>query len=277
MSTSTVRAGIVPAALTCLLTLVSAGGGSRADETPSLSPSRPVAADGELTLFLAGDAIITQPWSADRAPDFLALVDEIRGADAAVVSLEMLFHEYRGYAQADSGGGYVAARPAIAAELAWAGVDLVAHANNHSFDYGSIGVLENLENVAQAGLVLAGSGKDLQSARAPAYFPHPDGKVALVSTASTFAPYGKASRSRPDLHGRPGLNPLTTEAGRYLEIPPFAARTLWGAAELAGVPHQRLDEHGSSCSGCSSASVTILDCAMGGGLTLVTSRAIWPR
>jgi hypothetical protein len=80
MSTSTIRVGILPAALTCLLTLVSAGGGSCADETPSLSPSRPVVADGELTLFLAGDAIITQPWSADRAPDFLALVDEIRGA-----------------------------------------------------------------------------------------------------------------------------------------------------------------------------------------------------
>ena len=66
---------------------------------------------------MAGDAIITQPWSADRAPDFLALVGEIRGADAAVVNLEMLFHTYKGYAQADSGGTYMAADPEIAAEL----------------------------------------------------------------------------------------------------------------------------------------------------------------
>ena len=193
-------------------------------------------------MFLAGDAIITQPWSNDRDPRFLALVDEIRGADVAAVNLEMLFHEYQGYAQADSGGGYVAARPAIAAELAWAGIDMVANANNHTFDYGSEGVLENLDNVARAGLVLAGSGKDLQAARAPAYFAHPDGTVALVSTASTFTPYGKASRSRSDLHGRPGLNPLGTEPARYLELPPSAAHAAWGAAELLGLPRRRLDD-----------------------------------
>jgi poly-gamma-glutamate capsule biosynthesis protein CapA/YwtB (metallophosphatase superfamily) len=225
------RTRAVPAIAACLATFVLTGGKTSAGGT----------ADGELTLFLAGDTIITQPWSADRDPDFLALVDEIRGADMAAVNLEMLFHEYRGYAQADSGGGYVAARPAIAAELAWAGVDLVAHANNHTFDYGSIGVLENLDNVARAGLGLAGSGEDLQAARAPAYFAHPDGTVALVAAASTFTPYGRASRSRPDLHGRPGLNPLATTPGPYIEVPGPVARATWGAAELLGLPRRRLD------------------------------------
>ena len=241
MSTSTICAGIIPAALTCLLTLVSAGGVACAVETPSLLPSRPVAADGELRLFLAGDSIITRPWSADRAPDFLALVGEIRGADAAVVNLEMLFHTYKGYAQADSGGTYMAADPEIAAELAWAGVDMVANANNHTFDYGSLGVLENLDNVAKAGLVLAGAGKDLQSARAPAYFPHADGTVALVSAASSFVPYGKASRSRPDMHGRPGLNPLTAKPVRYVALPNFLARGVRSAANLFDLPYRELD------------------------------------
>ena len=141
----------VPTIALCLVILVLTGEKSCAGGV----------ADGELSLFLAGDAIITQPWSNDRDPRFLALVDEIRGADVAAVNLEMLFHAYQGYAQADSGGGYVAARPAIAAELAWAGIDMVANANNHTFDYGSEGVLENLDNVARAGLVLGGSGKDL--------------------------------------------------------------------------------------------------------------------
>ena len=117
-------------------------------------------------------------------------------------------------------------------------------------------MLENLDNVARAGLVLAGSGKDLQSARAPAYFAHPDGTVALVSTASTFTPYGKASRSRPDLHGRPGLNPLTTEPRRYLELPPSAARRCGVRPSLPGFPTSALTSNGSSCSGCSSAPVT---------------------
>ena len=100
------------------------------------------------------------------------------------------------------------AAPSLLKEITWAGFDMVAHANNHAFDYGSIGVLETLENVEKAGLVLAGSGKDLQSARAPAYFKGANGTVALVATASTYIPYGRAGASRPDLHGRPGLNPL---------------------------------------------------------------------
>jgi poly-gamma-glutamate capsule biosynthesis protein CapA/YwtB (metallophosphatase superfamily) len=199
-------------------------------------------ADGELTLFLAGDTIMPLPWSEDRDPDFLALVQEIRGADLAVVNLEVTLHAYRGHAQADSGGGWLSGPPGIAHELAWAGVDMVSTANNHSFDWGSIGVVENIDSLAKAGLLWAGTGRDLQSARAPAHFEHPDGKVALVATASTFTPYGKASRSRPDVHGRPGLNPLTNEPRRHVELPPFVARAVLGAAELVGVPGRRLDE-----------------------------------
>ena len=226
------RVRAVPTLAACLVTFV----------LSSTTSSAGGAADGEFTLFLAGDTVITERWSDDHDPDLKPLLDEIRGADVAVVNLEMLFHEYRGYAQADSGGGYVAADPAVAIDLAWAGIDMLANANNHAFDYGSLGVLENLDNVARAGLLLAGSGKDLQAARTPAYFMHPDGTVALVAAAATFTPYGRASRSRPDLHGRPGVNPLATEPGRYLELPPPAARAVWGVAEMLGLPRRRLDE-----------------------------------
>jgi poly-gamma-glutamate synthesis protein (capsule biosynthesis protein) len=162
----------------------------------------------ELSMFIAGDTIITQPWSHFDEPEFLRLIARIRGADAALANLETVIHEFKGYAQRHAGGLHLASPPTIAKELVWAGFDIVGHANNHTFDYGSIGVLENLENVRKAGLVLAGSGKDLQQARAPAYFRTPKGTVALVSTASTFTEYGRASPSRPDLRGRPGLNPL---------------------------------------------------------------------
>jgi poly-gamma-glutamate capsule biosynthesis protein CapA/YwtB (metallophosphatase superfamily) len=162
----------------------------------------------ELRLFLAGDAIIVRPWSQVEDPAFLALVDQIRDADVAIANLETIIHDFKGYAQQDAGGTYMASPSEIASELTWAGFDMVAHANNHTFDYGSIGVLENLENVETAGLKLAGSGKDLQHARAPAFFHSPRGTVALVSTTSTYTPYGRASISRPELPGRPGVNPL---------------------------------------------------------------------
>jgi poly-gamma-glutamate capsule biosynthesis protein CapA/YwtB (metallophosphatase superfamily) len=222
------------AAVACLTAVEPAAGPSQVTESPSPLVGQPPGPDAALTLFLAGDAIITQTWSMDSDPAFLALVDEIRGADLAIINLELVLHTYKGYAQADSGGSWLGARPEIAAELAWAGVDMVATANNHSFDWGSTGILETLESVTRAGLVPAGTGKDLQSARAPAYRRHPDGTVALVSTASTFTPYGQASPSRPDVHGRPGLNPLTADAG-------FLTRTLWRTAARAGVPPERLD------------------------------------
>ena len=58
----------------------------------------------EITLLLAGDALITRPWSHVREADFLGLIDEIRAADVAIVNLETVIHEFKGHAQADSGG-----------------------------------------------------------------------------------------------------------------------------------------------------------------------------
>jgi hypothetical protein len=83
-----------------------------------------------------------------------------------------------------------------------------------------MGVLENLENVGKAGIVLAGCGKDLQRARAAAYFRTSKGTVALVSTTSNFKDYGRASPSRPDLHGRPGLKPLGVSGHSQIPLPP---------------------------------------------------------
>ncbi len=162
----------------------------------------------ELSLLIGGDMVLTQPWSRDPDPAFRDLVDVLRSADVTLVNLEEVINDFHGYAQAHGDGGWLAARREIAREVAWAGIDMVSHANNHSFDYGSLGVLENLKNVREAGIVLAGSGEDLPAARAPRYFRHQESTFALVSAASTFTPYGLASNSRPGVAGRPGINPL---------------------------------------------------------------------
>jgi poly-gamma-glutamate synthesis protein (capsule biosynthesis protein) len=188
----------------------------------------------DLSLFLAGDAMISEPWSQLRDPGFDRLIDEMRAADVSILNLETVIHEFRGFAQRDSGGAWTASPPAIAAELKWAGVDLVGHANNHSFDYGSTGLLETLEHVEKAGIALAGAGRDLQDARAPRYFACPGGTVALVAMAATYVPYGRASRSRPDLRGRPGVNPLELTRAKVYEVTPQVAAVLRGIARLRG-------------------------------------------
>lgn len=170
-------------------------------------------------LFLAGDAIITLPWSHVHTPEFLALVGLMRMADVTIINLETVVHSFMGFAQADSGGTWTASPPVIAKELAWAGVDMVSHANNHAFDYGTDGVLETHELVSAAGIVVSGSGKDLEAARAPGWTNVGDRKVAHLSVTASFVPYGRASRSRPDLRGRPGINPLTIVDQTIIGIP----------------------------------------------------------
>ena len=61
---------------------------------------------GEISLLLAGDALLTRPWSHVRDADFIGLIEEIRDADVAIANLETVIHEFKGHAQANSGGTY---------------------------------------------------------------------------------------------------------------------------------------------------------------------------
>lgn len=196
----------------------------------------------EISIFIAGDAIITQPWSHFDEPEFLQLIDEVSRADVAAVNLEMLIHDYEAYPSANSGGTWMAARPLIARELRWAGFDMASNANNHSFDYGTIGVLKTVEHMEKAGIKLAGVGKDLQTATAPVYYDSPKGRVALISTSSSFTAYGRAGRSRPDIHGRPGLNPLAVTTETRSTISRATAEKLRRFAESEGIPEVSIEE-----------------------------------
>ena len=140
---------------------------------------------------------MTQPWAHIQDAEFERLIGEMRAAGATIVNLETVIHEFKGYAQAHSGGTYMASPPEIANELAWAGINMVSHANNHTFDYGSTGIIETHEHVNAAGIILSGSGTDLQEARAPRYLECSGGTVGMVSMASSFTPYGKASCPGP--------------------------------------------------------------------------------
>jgi poly-gamma-glutamate synthesis protein (capsule biosynthesis protein) len=197
-------------------------------------------ATDDFSIFLAGDAMITRPWSQVTDPAFLQLIEEIRLANVSITNLETVIHEFKGYPQRDCGGAYMASPPAIAGELRWAGFDMLAHANNHTFDYGSSAILETIEHVEKAGLVLAGSGADLQQARAPRYISRDGVVVGMVAMAASFIPYGQASRSRVDVQGRPGLNPLTlTRRNRAIVVPPNTAGRLRALGRVLGrAPHK---------------------------------------
>src|SRR5260370_36595833 len=96
----------------------------------------------------------------------------------------------------------------VVGELKGAGFGLFGVARNHSLDFGADGLLGNIRHMEKAGLVYAGAGENLARARAPGYLDTKKGRVALIACASTFSPLGVAGEQRPDMRGRPGLNPL---------------------------------------------------------------------
>jgi poly-gamma-glutamate capsule biosynthesis protein CapA/YwtB (metallophosphatase superfamily) len=160
------------------------------------------------TFALTGDSIITRSIAVFDEPAFTRAVELVRSADAAFTNLEMLFHDYEPYAMHESGGTYMRAEPALVKELVWAGFDMVARANNHTGDYGVLGMDLTTKYVAAAGLVQAGVGHSLAEAREAKFLETPKGRVALISVASTFPDHSRAGRTRGDIPARPGLNPL---------------------------------------------------------------------
>jgi poly-gamma-glutamate capsule biosynthesis protein CapA/YwtB (metallophosphatase superfamily) len=167
-------------------------------------------AGGNMTLALAGDAIITRKLSVYQEPEFLQLRELVQGATAAFVNLEILFHNWEPdiIPAAASGGTYMQADPEIADELVWMGFDMVSMANNHTGDYGIGGLRSTARAVEAAGLIHAGTGENMAEARAPGYLETPNGRVALISASSTFPDGSQAGHQRRDMRGRPGLSPF---------------------------------------------------------------------
>ena len=165
-------------------------------------------AQDRLTLALTGDSIITRKLSVYEEPEFLRMIDLLRGADLAFTNLEILFHDWESYPMSSSGGTYMRAQPELVQEFVWAGIDMGSLANNHSGDYGPPAMLLTEKYVREAGMVAAGVGRSLAEAREAKFIETKDGRVALISLASTFPNHSMAGKSRDDIPPRPGLSHL---------------------------------------------------------------------
>jgi poly-gamma-glutamate synthesis protein (capsule biosynthesis protein) len=141
----------------------------------------------------------------------MALINIIRNADVSFAALESVIHDYEGpetYPAAEAPDTWMRSPRYIADEIKWAGIDLVSHAQNHALDYSYGGLFQSWKALNEAGVVHAGTGKNLGEARAPAYLETPHGRVALVSMCASFTGWMRAGETRADSTGRPGVNPL---------------------------------------------------------------------
>jgi poly-gamma-glutamate synthesis protein (capsule biosynthesis protein) len=163
---------------------------------------------GEFTLALAGDTMLTRKLTPFKEERFLALRKILTGCDAAFANLEGTVHTWEEGTPGITQGTFMTTEPSLLEDLKWLGINLVSCANNHAFDYGEDGVLANLKHLRKAGIAHAGTGKNLTAARAPGYLDTPNGRVGLIAATAAFRPWNQAGEQRPDLRGRPGINPL---------------------------------------------------------------------
>lgn len=161
-----------------------------------------------LTLLLTGDSILQRRLNSRDDAELRPLFDRVRAADVAFTNLEVLANDYRGDPALEGGGSHFGAPAWVLDELSAAGFDLFATATNHSLDYSISGLVHTIEALEARGLSFAGVGRNLDDARRPCYHTSPKATVAMISCASTFGKGQEAGAQRPDLPGRPGLNPL---------------------------------------------------------------------
>ena len=176
----------------------------------------------DISIAVAGDAMITRRMKAFNEEKFLKLTHILKQADVSVANLEMLFHDYESSWQW-SGATYTRSDPKNLEELKWMGIDAVTTANNHSFDFSEGGFLTTLDHCREIDLPTAGGGHDIDQARSPAYVDSPRGRVAVMSATSTFSEQSRAGAGRPDFPGRPGVNALRHQVTHHVERDVFEA------------------------------------------------------
>jgi len=140
--------------------------------------------------------------------------------------------ETGGFEQMGVGGGPLASA-STASDMKRFGLNLLSLANNHALDWGADGMFATQQVLDEAGMVHAGTGSGRAQARAPAFLATRHGRVALVSTASTFLPAFVAGPGQGDRGPRPGLSALRNSPVTLVSATEFA--TLKVIAERQGL------------------------------------------
>lgn len=216
-------------------------------QPPSPEPRGATTLTAPFTFVATGDSILLRPVSVyEKDPGFAAVRRLIKSGDVAFTNFEFNAFDLRAFKptpQAEHGGLWVHAGPEQAVELKSIGFSMVSRANNHAMDDGVEGMEETSEALDRAGLVYAGVGRNLGEARRPAYLQTPLGRIAIISTASSFTPLSRASHARDDLKGRPGVSALRWTRHVYLDERSFASlKRAVGEMQIVPLPKPFTDE-----------------------------------
>ncbi|SCL58222.1 poly-gamma-glutamate synthesis protein (capsule biosynthesis protein) [Micromonospora eburnea] len=174
--------------------------GTTSHATGSPSATEP-AASPELRLAFAGDVHFTGRTLRlldDPKTAFGRIAPVLRDADLTLVNLETAVTD-RGTPQPKR---FQFRSPATAySALRAAGVDAVSIANNHTLDYGQVGLLDTLDAAADANFPVFGAGRDVDAAYAPWLSTVRGVRIAVLgmSQVHELAAQWKATETRPGI------------------------------------------------------------------------------
>jgi poly-gamma-glutamate synthesis protein (capsule biosynthesis protein) len=199
--------------------------------SPGADASGGVAIPEGFTFVAGGDMIGPyHPFPGPEDAGFQQVAALFRGADLGFANQEGSIFDlatFPGYPAAENGGGYPLQHAVAARDIRSMGIGVVSKANNHATDWGVEGLVETLRSLAAAGIAQAGSGLDLDQARAPIYLNTPKGVAALVDAASTFPPMAVAgpavTRRGETSRPRPGISVLHVREVRLISAAQMAA------------------------------------------------------
>ena len=135
------------------------------------------------TISVVGDIIQTNPISRRIDPAVRGILDPIKESDAAFGNMESNFGDYRN-AAAHIGG--LQGCKEVAADVKQMGFGIVARSSNHSTDQGVDEMLKSNQYLQEQGIVYAGTGFNLEDARAPQYYETPKGRIGLVAMTASM-------------------------------------------------------------------------------------------
>ena len=198
-------------ALSCLTTAATAQQPNRPSNEPQdflKEPPKPASIKGPFSLVTIGDLLYSHPMVAHPDPAFQKVVEIIKAGDVTIGNQEGVFIDLKDFKGEGYGNGLLWGEGTLAKDMKALGVDMVSVANNHSTDFGPEGLIETRRLLDEAGIVHSGGGHTMREARAAGILQTPKGRVALVSTASTFKPNASANDAFADVPARAGISTL---------------------------------------------------------------------
>src|SRR5205085_5757121 len=159
------------------------------------------------TVATVGDVMVKRAGAELSDPQFQGAFQIIRDADVGFGNMEGNLSDLEHF---DGPLRGMMGDKEVAPALKKIGFDLMNRANNHIFDSDRESMFSTMAQLDAAGIVHAGTGKNLEDARAPAFLDTPKGRVALVAmhTPNAAGNASGASYRSGNLGGRPGLNAL---------------------------------------------------------------------